>query len=183
MKQPRPVLILWHPEGDGDPEPVAIVTAAIAQRKLGDYNADRPDLGTHSLTELSARPLTWDDYHRQIDDYVTGPLCAFLSDELGTPCDTEHTGGGCDAIVLKGFAIADRVVDVLITEMEDAHAPLLGWSRGITVGFYDAATGDQLGETHNHGTDGYELTEPPMTAQQIADAIADTLGTVSTFGF
>jgi len=172
---PRPVLILWHPEEDGNPEPVAIVAAANAQRKLADYNADSPHLGTHTLAELSARPLTWDDYHSHIDDYVTPALCRWIADEFGVTCDIENTGGGCNAIHIMATINGNRV-DVLITELEDAHAPLLGWTRGIAVGFYDPETGDMIADgTHNYGSDGYDLSVPAMTAEEIADALADAM--------
>lgn len=183
MKQPRPVLILWHPEGDGDPEPVAIVPAAVAQRKLGDYNAASPShLGTHKIADLDARPLTWDDYHAPIDDYITPALCAYLSDQFGTTWEMENTGGGCTALVTR-TTIADTPVLILVTEAEDACLPLLGWARGITVGFYTADTGDMLGDTTDtHGVTDYDLAAPPMTAQQIAEAIADSMAQRATFG-
>jgi hypothetical protein len=156
----------------------------MIQRKLADYNAASPShLGTHKVAELDARPLTWDDYHAPIDDYITDALCAYLSEEFGTTWEMENTGGGCTAIVTT-TTLADRPVLILVTETEDACLPLLGWVRAIAVGFYDPETGDMIGDTTDtHGTIDYGPSAPPLTAKEIADAIADSMAQRATFGF
>jgi hypothetical protein len=180
MQPPKPLLIVWYPKGGGAPEPVALVSANAAERKLADFNADSPHLGEHRLVDPFADLLRWSDYHTAIFDYITPSLCEYLSSRLGVEVDTEHTGGGCDALMFKEH-INGRVVDVLVTECEDAHAPLLGWTRGVTVGFYDPESGDCLGLTHDYGADGHDDEVPPMTAEEIGDAIVDAIRKVERF--
>lgn len=180
MKAPKPLLIVWHPKGGGAPEPVALVSAGAAVRKLADYNADSPHLGEHRLVDPFAELLRWSDYHTAITDDITPSLCEYLTSRLGVEVDTEHTGGGCDALSFEA-EVGGRLVLVLVTECEDAHAPLLGWTRGITVGFYDPQSGDCLGLTHNYGADGHDDEVPPMTAEEIGDAIVDAIRKVERF--
>jgi len=180
MQPPKPLLIVWHPKGGGAPEPVAIVPASAAVRKLADYNADSPHLGEHRLVDPFADLLRWSDYHTAITDDITPSLCEYLSSRLGVEVDVEPTGGGCDALMFSEY-INGRPTDVLVTECEDAHAPLLGWTRGVTVGFYNPTTGDCLGLTHNYRLDGHDDEVPPMTAEEIGNAIVDAIRKVERF--
>lgn len=174
MKPPKPLLIVWHPKGGGAPEPVAIVPAGVAVRKLADYNADSPHLGEHRLVDPFAELLRWSDYHTAISDDITPSLCEYLSGRLGVPVDTEPTGGGCDALSLEA-EVGGQPVVVFVTECGGVRSPLLGWSRGITVDFYDPQSGDGLEPIHHYGADGYDDEVPPMTAEEIGDAIVDAI--------
>ena len=169
-KAPRPAVVYFYDRSTEETAPVAIIPA--------DDSIPMTEGGSpEDYTKLDAIefPLTWDDYHhnirtRDIDDALT----AYLSASPGGTWYREGTGGGCDAFATEGI-IGARPVQVLVTEAEDPTKPILGWARGITVGFYDAESGDMIGDTtYTYGNDAVSA-EPPMTAERMRDAIAHAM--------
>ena len=169
-KAPRPAVVYFYDRSTEETAPVAIIPAGESFRMSEGGSPE--DYTTLDAIEF---PLTWDDYHynintREIDD----ALLAFLGASTGGTWYREGTGGGCDAFATEGI-IGVRRVQVLVTTSEDAQTPVLGWSRGVAVGFYDAE-GDMIGETEIYGSEDYDdIAEPPMTAEEMRDAIAHAM--------
>lgn len=168
---PRPAVVYFYDRSTEETSPVAIISAGASFRMSEGGSPE--DYTTLDAIEF---PLTWDDYHynistRDIDD----ALLAYLSASTGGTWYRTGTGGGCDAFAMDGI-IGTRPVQVLATTSEDAQTPVLGWSRGVAVGFYDAHEGDMIGETEVYGSEDYDdIAEPPMTAEEMRDAIADAM--------
>lgn len=161
---PRPVVI-WNTEHDDEPRPVRIIP-----------HTDTFPLNPHEVAlPADTHPLTWEHYHYDIATWgITDAMLSYLRDTLGGEWDIIHTGGGCTAFTVSGL-IGLRKVECLVTGAEAEH-PVLGWTAGIAVGFYDAEHGDELGDVDTYGTE--DRTGEPMPADTMRQHIETTFARV-----